>query len=538
MLFDETRFTLTTAFPRFIDSEFLHHIAMRKLEKLQILKNVGSNWLMLAANILAGIFLSPFILSHLGDSAFGIWVLIFSITGYYGLFDFGIRSSVLRYFSRSLAMKDEEGLIKVFNTSLFSYSCIGALTFLLTLVFVPHLDSFFHIAPEFQRTARWLLIISGGAIALGFPLELAGSLLEGLQRFDIVNATGILATIVRAVLIVIALNSGYGLLSVALITMAIPLLTSVVRGVIVQQICHLRFGWRYIDRSTFHQMATYSGITFMTIVAGRLKFKTDEIIIGSMMTASAITYFNIGARIVDYAGSVVQGLAQVFLPMSSHTEAIGRPDGLRRIFVVGNRFCAFVIFPISAVLIILGKSIIEVWVGKKYIATSYPVLVIMIVVMTLMWAQGASTRILFGIGEHKTLAVVTLIEGISNVLLSILLIRPYGIIGDSIGTAIPLFCTTIFFLPGHMCRRLDISLNTYLREAYTLPILLCMPMVVTMLLMKSWFVPHTYFTVLIHLSVAALVYGIGLAWAFAGDRLTSFSVPVPASRTLGMGAVS
>ena len=155
---------------------------MRKLEKLQILKNVGSNWLMLAANIVAGIFLSPFILSHLGDSAFGIWVLIFSITGYYGLFDFGIRSSVLRYFSRSLAMKDEEGLIKVFNTSLFSYSCIGALTFLLTLVFVPHLDSFFHIAPEFQRTARWLLIISGGAIALGFPLELAGSLLEGLQR--------------------------------------------------------------------------------------------------------------------------------------------------------------------------------------------------------------------------------------------------------------------------------------------------------------------------------------------------------------------
>lgn len=493
---------------------------------------------MLAANIVSGIFLSPFILSHLGDAAFGIWVLIFSITGYYGLFDFGIRSSVLRYFSRSLATQDADGLTKVFNTSLFSYSCIGAFTFLLTLAFVPHLDSFFHIAPESHQTARWLLLISGAAVALGFPLELAGSLLEGLQRFDIVNLTGIIATIVRAALIIAALTTRHGLLSIAIITMAIPLITSVVRGIIVQRLCRLRFGWHYIDGFTFRQMATYSSITFMTIVAGRLKFKTDEIIIGSMMTASAITYFNIGARIVDYAGSVVQGLAAVFLPMSSHTEAIGSADGLKRIFVVGNRFCAFVIFPISAILLVLGKSIIEVWVGKKYISTSYPVLVIMILAMTLMWAQGASTRILFGIGKHKTLAIVTLIEGISNVLLSILLIKPYGIIGDSFGTAIPLFCTMVFFLPGHMCRRLGVDLTTYLREAYALPILLCIPMAATMLLLKSWFVPHTYLTLLFHILVAGLVYAIGLAWALAGDRLTTFSLPTPASGRLGIEAAS
>ena len=511
---------------------------MRKPEKLQILKNVSSNWLMLAANVVSGIFLSPFILSHLGDAAFGIWVLIFSITGYYGLFDFGIRSSVLRYFSRSLAKKDTDGLIRVFNTSLFSYSCIGVFTFLVTLACVPHLDTFFHITPESHQTARWLLLISGGAVGLGFPLELAGSLLEGLQRFDIVNATGIVGTITRAILIVAALKTGHGLLSVAIITMAIPLMTSVVRGVIVHRLCRLRLGWQYIDRSTFRHMATYSGITFMTIVASRLKFKTDEIIIGSMMTASAITYFNIGARIVDYAGSVVQGLAQVFLPMSSHSEAVGNTDGLQRIFVVGNRFCAFVIFPISAVLLILGRSIIEVWVGKKYIATSYPVLVIMISAMTLMWAQGASTRILFGIGKHKTLALVTLIEGVSNVLFSVLLIRPYGIIGDSIGTAIPLFCTMVFFLPGHMCRLLGIRMSTYLREAYALPVLLCVPMAATMLLMRSWFVPHTYLTLLVHILVAALVYATGLVWAFAGDRLTTFSLPAAASRTLSIEAAS
>lgn len=484
---------------------------------------------MLATNIVVGIFLAPFILHHLGDTAFGIWVLIFSITGYYGLFDFGIRSSILRYFSRSLATNDREELGKIINTSLFAYTCVGVLTFVLTLALAPYLDKLFHITPEFHSTARSLLLTVGAAVALGFPLEISGSLLEGLQRFDIVNLSGIVATIVRGVLIVVALRHGGGILSVALITVAAPLITAIVRGVIVQRICPLPFGWQYVDRATFRKMAGYSSITFITIVAGRLKFKTDEIIIGSMMSAVAITYFNIGARIVDYAGLVVVGAAQIFLPMSSRSDAVGNTDALRRIFVLGNRFCALVILPICATLVILGKSVIEVWVGKRYVATSYPILVIMIVATTLMWVQGASTRVLFGISKHRMLAVVTLIEGAANVVLSVLLVRPYGIIGDSLGTAIPMFCSMVFFLPSHMCRQLGVQMRTYLREAYMLPVLLCFPMIAAMLLLKMWFAPHTFAQLAVHLSIASLVYGIGLLWAFTTKRLTSVS---PDSRTV------
>ena len=54
---------------------------MLKFEKTQILKNVGSSWSALATNVLVGIFMSPFIVHRLGDAAYGIWVLIFSVTG-------------------------------------------------------------------------------------------------------------------------------------------------------------------------------------------------------------------------------------------------------------------------------------------------------------------------------------------------------------------------------------------------------------------------------------------------------------------------
>src|ERR1700739_860107 len=89
------------------------------------LMNVMSSWGGLAVNIAVGFFLSPFILHHLGDDAFGLWVLIFSLTGYYGLFDFGIRSSLIRYVSRSQAIGDREELTRIVSTSLFSYTCVG-----------------------------------------------------------------------------------------------------------------------------------------------------------------------------------------------------------------------------------------------------------------------------------------------------------------------------------------------------------------------------------------------------------------------------
>ncbi len=491
---------------------------MRKLEKLQIIKNVSSNGIALGTNVLVGIFLSPFILHRLGDAAFGIWVLIFSITGYYGLFDLGIRSSVVRYVSKATATGDMEYASRIISTSLFSYTCIGAFVLLITVLVSVNIDTVFRIPAEFHATTRWLLLMVGSAVSLGFPLGISGGALEGLQRFDVMSLTSVATTLLRALLIVIVLLHGYGLLTVAFITVVLPIISAIIRALIAKRLLPVRLGLTYVDRKTFREIANYGGITFITIVSARLRFKSDEIVIGALLSSVAITYFNIGARIVDYAGEVVDSLAQVLVPMSSHSDATGDVNRLRKILVAGNRFCAFIIFPICAVLVILGKSVIEVWVGKKYVAQSYPVLLLMLLPSTLMLAQAASGRVLFGMGKHRTWAIVTLMEGLANILLSILLVRPYGIVGDAVGTAIPLTATMIFFLPGHVCRKLAIPIRTLLREAYVLPLLVCVPTVATLLLMKRWFVPHTYAHLAIHFTAAGAVYGGALLWAFASKR--------------------
>jgi O-antigen/teichoic acid export membrane protein len=491
---------------------------MSKIDKLKIIKNVGSSWIALGTNVLVGFFISPFILHRLGDSAFGIWVLIFAITGYYGLFDLGIRSSIVRYVSKAKATGDLQYASRILSTSLFTYSCIGALSLLVTLVLSRYLQTLFRVPPEFDSAARLLLLMVGASVSLGFPLGISGGVLEGLQEFSVVNWTSIISTVARAVLIIVVLRHGYGLLTVALVTVSLPMLRSVICSIIAMRMLPAPLGFEYVDRQTFREMAQYSGTTMLMIVSARLRFKSDSVIIGTFLSSAAITYFNIGARIVDYAGEVVESLAQIFVPMSSHSDALGDMDRLRKIFVAGNRFCAFIIFPICAILIVLGKSVIEAWVGKTYVATSYPVLLILLLSTTLMLAQAASGRVLLGMGKHRTWAIVTLIEGVVNIVLSIALVRPYGIVGDALGTAVPLALTMIFFLPGHLCRQLQIRLTTYLREAYILPLVSCAPLIIILLLMKQWFIPHNYLGLLAHLSVAGLVYALTMLWAFKSKR--------------------
>jgi O-antigen/teichoic acid export membrane protein len=268
-----------------------------------------------------------------------------------------------------------------------------------------------------------------------------------------------------------------------------------------------------VDRESFRQVANYGSVTFMIIVAARLRFKSDAVIIGTFLSAAAITRFSIGSRLVDYAGETVSSVAQIFTPMSSQFHATGDYNGLRKIFISGNRACAFIMFPIAVALIVMGKSVIEAWVGPRYIS-SYIILLIALIPATLYNAQTTSNRILFGMSMHKALATVVLIEGVSNIILSVTLVRPLGIIGDTIGTAIPLFCTAVFFLPRHLCRKLEVPILKFLTETYFYPLLFCIPMAAVLLLMQRSFYAHRYPQLVVNLFAGGATYAVGVFWFF------------------------
>lgn len=492
---------------------------MKKLGSSSILKNVSASWLGLVVNVVTGLIVSPYILHKLGDEAFGLWVLVFAITGYYGLFDFGIRSSVIRYVARFTAIDKKEELNKLVSTTLFSYACVGLLLLTITGVASFFVGSIFKVHSEHVRTTRILFLMVGGSLSLGFPLAVFGGMLEGLQKFYLLNLINIVNTLLRAILVVLVLNWGYGLLTVAAVTVIFPIINGLVNAYNALRLTRAQISFQHVSKATYREVISYSSGVFLVSLATKLRFKTDAIIIGTFLSSAAVAHFAIGSRLVDYANDTVSSLAQIFVPMSSQSQARGDVRQLQKMFVAGNRGCALIIFPITVVFLILGKSIIEVWMGAKYIATSYPVLVVLIIPSTLMLAQATSGRMLYGMAKHRTWSRIVLIEGAANIILSVVLVQRFGILGDAFGTAIPLTFTMLYFLPRHLCRLLDIRIGAYVREAFVLPLALCVPLALTLVVLQRWYVPHTYIQLAGQLLIAGMVYGGSLLWAVSTRRV-------------------
>ena len=133
---------------------------------------------------------------------------------------------------------------------------------------------------------------------------------------------------------------------------------------------------------------------------------------------------------------------------------------------------------------------------------------------------------------------VVLLEGIANVILSVTLVRPLGIMGDAIGTAIPLLCTSVFFLPRHLCRKLDIPVRQFLVEAYTYPLLLSIPMVIVMTFMQRYFYAHRYLQLAINLTAGFAAYGVGLLWFLLTREPLGIQLRTRISRYFGESRVT
>ncbi len=86
--------------------------------RVSMLANAVSNWISLALQIVAGLVLTPYIISNVGEARYGIWTVISTIVGYYGLLDLGIQSAVVRYVARYAGQGDYRSMNEVASTSL------------------------------------------------------------------------------------------------------------------------------------------------------------------------------------------------------------------------------------------------------------------------------------------------------------------------------------------------------------------------------------------------------------------------------------
>jgi O-antigen/teichoic acid export membrane protein len=438
-----------------------------------MLRNILSNWVAIIIVGITTFLLTPFLIHRLGNIEFGIWMLVSSICGYSGLLEFGLRATVQRYVARFRGLDDHDSLNQTFMTALAMTVATGVFIFVSMFSLAWVLPRFFGLAGQREHDFTSLLIVLGASIGFGLVSMLFGTYLCGWQRFELYNLSGVTKVVTQAILTVVVLRLGYGVVAMGVVTLAgticfLPLDWSLARHVDPR----LRIDWSLPTRARARELLEFSVWMFLNSMGIRLRTFTDSIVIGRVLSVALIAPFSVAGRLMQYFDPIINSIVSPMLPVMSEYDGQGRQQELRDFFLKATKITALVSLLIASILVLDARLLLRVWVGEEFVST-YPLVLILLAGYVFELAQRPSTTALVALGRHRALGSWTLGEGLANLLLSVYWGHTYGLIGVALGTTVPLVVVKLTLQPWYTLRMLGISTREYLVSSLLRPILVC-----------------------------------------------------------------
>src|SRR5205814_6771558 len=180
----------------------------------------------------------------------------------------------------------------------------------------------------------------------------------------------------------------------------------------------------------------------------------------------AVTLYAIGGLLINYVRNIVSAMTTTFMPLASTFEAEGKQNKLRKLLIHGTQGALLVSLPIEAGLFFRGHTFIRLWMGAQYSEPSGTVMQILLLSVLFSSANVTSGGIVYGMEKHKRIAIWSIMEGVANLILSIILVRQIGIYGVAWGTAIPSVIIEALLWPTYICKLVSIPVRTYLWQAW------------------------------------------------------------------------
>ena len=148
-----------------------------------LIRNVSTNWLTLALNIIVFYFLTPYVIDKLGTDVYGIWVLIISVTTFIQLMDFRMAGALRRFISHHEARNENQEIASVISNIFFIYSIVAILVLVTVLLMYFYLLPVFEINPKLVDIAKSAFLIAGIDIAVILFFNLYAGTLWALNCF-------------------------------------------------------------------------------------------------------------------------------------------------------------------------------------------------------------------------------------------------------------------------------------------------------------------------------------------------------------------
>lgn len=418
--------------------------------------NLTASWVAHMVALLVGFLLMPLVLRTLGDASYGTWLFLNSIASYAGLMYLGFGDTIGRYVSKYYAEEDWERLNRTVNIVFVTYGLMSLLALLAAVILAWTAPSWHDWSALPVSEVRCVILILGVNIAIGMVGSVFGGVLFGIQRFDLERSVTITADFLRAGLTIFLLQQQQGLLTLASIFLTVTICENVAYATLAfRKVPRLSLHWKFLHRETARECFGFSAFAFLNSVAAQLIYATDALVIGVFLGNEAIIPYNIAMRLCQFIRRPVQQIGEVCMPKAGELQVAGQIGSLNQL-VIRSLGVAFLLTSglfIGAVY--FGEAVIRTWVGEKYL-NSHQILLVLLGVQMIALPVGVLRSIMFGLGHVRGPALLYLFEAVCNLVLSLLLVKPFGIMGVAIGTAVPIVIVELGLLLPYVLRVLQL----------------------------------------------------------------------------------
>ncbi|MBI9015959.1 MAG: oligosaccharide flippase family protein [Phycisphaerae bacterium] len=435
--------------------------------KKNLIINVGSNFLAIFISAIITIWLTPYLIKTLEVEVYGIIPLVTSLITYFNLLTSSISQSVGRFVTVSFNKDDLVESNIYFNTAL------GALLLLCGGLFVPVIvisvcfSYFFNVPPGHELASSWLcfmVIVGSFIMAISSPFMVSIMI---TNKFYLQNINQVLGKSLRVGVLVICfvcLKPSLVYFGISYLTMALFLLISFM--IISRQLVpQLTINPRLFSRKALKQMSGLSAWIVVESVGAIFYISITYIVINVFLGSEQGGQYGPIAELVMLFSLLGASITNVFAPIAykyiAKNEFVLLAMQLKRTL---KFICLIMAYPIGLVCG-LANPVLQRWLGDEFVDLAPLLLIIMI-----PWLVSISTRpcsaIFRGLNKAKLPALVTLVLGFVNALLSIILVTntDLGLYGVGISLLICLTIKNLFFTTIYAAIITGTSKKTYFME--------------------------------------------------------------------------
>jgi len=477
-----------------------------------MLRNVGSNWVLVAATIAATYVLTPFTIKTLGEEGYGVWTIIASMTGYISLLALGVPMACVRYLAQHVTERDTRTLNAMIGSCAVLYVFMGAIALVVGAVLL-QLFGLYDISGTYASEAPAAFVLMVVYVSAGFIGLLPEGILFAHHAFVPRNLVRVSGVLLRLILTIVALRMGASLVLLALVQLVCLVFEMCGSWVIIRRrYPEVRVRLRDFDFVMVRRIFSFSVYVVLLTAGARLSFETAALVIGATLGVAAIPYYVVANSLIVYLMEFILSIAAVVSPMATTLATDGRRAELREMFLKWSKVALSLTLMAGVFLLVLGPRFLGWWIDPSYEGDAGRVLqILMISALIFLPVRGVAFPILMGMGKPKLPAIASFGAGVVNLGLSLVLAGPFGLPGIALAAAIPNVLLALFVL-AMACRELELSPVRYLQYVVPRAVLGALPI----LALLMWFKTQLQVSNISSFAVAgvAMMVLFGLTWVF------------------------